>query len=241
MSGRGAWSTSGQGGTKRYKDGSKPGPYYYLGSGAPASESRTKDEYAVWRAVVAYQAALNRAMRTALVLDGIFGPVTSGVVLKYQKANEAATGTPWGGIGPQTSEALLQPLLKIRVARVQDSQITQQLVSGTVRHESLWDAGAVGFLDPNDLGLAQINGPSHPTLTSDMRLDPTVAFDFVIDYYRAALDAFNGNLRDAVASYNLGQGGARSWIKAGRPDMWAPDGSQRLRDVKGYIDSILKG
>lgn len=242
MSGRGAWSASGLGGTRKYKDGSKPGPYYYLGTGtAPKGRERNADEYAVWRAVMAYQAALNRHLGTTLALDGILGPITSSRITQFQELNEATTGTPWGGIGPESSEALLYPLLRSRVANAGDSRISVTLISGTVRHESLWDAGAVGFLDPNDLGLAQINGPSHPKLGSDARLDPKVAFDFVIDYYRNALTTFKGNLRDAVASYNLGAGGTRSWIAAGRPDSWTPDGSDRPRDVKGYIDSILKG
>lgn len=242
MTGRGAWSVNGHGGTKRYKAEDRPGPYYYLGTGSkPRGRERTADEYAVWRAVVAYQAALNRALGVSLTLDGDFGLITSGIVLRFQKLNERMTGTPWGGIGPDTSEALLQPLLRSRVGNAQDSRITAKLISGTVRHESLWDAGAVGFLDETDVGLAQINGPAHPKLSLNARLDPQVAFDFVIDYYKSSLTAFNGNLRDAVASYNLGQGGTRSWIKAGRPDTWTPAGSDRARDVKGYIDSILKG
>jgi soluble lytic murein transglycosylase-like protein len=114
-------------------------------------------------------------------------------------------------------------------------------VSGTITHESGWDAGAVGYTDPKDVGLAQINAEAHPEWDTDTRLQPYNAFRFVVAYYNESLDYFNGNVRDAIASYNLGRGGANSWIKAGRPDMWTPAGSTTPRNVKYYIDSILKG
>jgi soluble lytic murein transglycosylase-like protein len=115
------------------------------------------------------------------------------------------------------------------------------MVAGTVNQESLWDAGAIGYLDSNDYGLAQINGPAHPTLTKAQRLNPSVAFQFVCDYYDNALAKLNNNIRDAVASYNLGVGGARRWISQGRPQWYVPQGQTKARDVWQYIDSILAG
>ena len=113
--------------------------------------------------------------------------------------------------------------------------------SGTIRRESLWDAGAVGYTDPRDVGLAQINADAHPEWDTKTRLEPMNAFNFIVDYYNESLEYFNGNVRDSVASYNLGRGGASQWIKAGRPDIWIPGGSSTARDVKGYIDSIIRG
>ena len=87
MAGRGAWNNSGVGGTKKYKSTS-PGPYYYLGTGTkPAGRNRNANEYAVHRAVIEYQAALNRRTGRRLTLDGIFGPVTSGVLFDWQEDN----------------------------------------------------------------------------------------------------------------------------------------------------------
>ena len=241
--GRGAWNNAGVGGTKKYKDATKPGPYYFIGTGQkPEGRSFTDDEFAVYRAVVAYQRALNRRLKTNLTLDGWFGKKTSEVVFQFQTKHEDVTGTPWGGIGPDTSKALLYDDLVTTVsALASNPKITPRVVSGTVNHESQWDAGAVGYTDPNDLGLAQINGRAHPDMSKVDRLSPVVSFGFVIGYYEAALRTFSGNLRDAVASYNLGAGGTRTWIAAGRPDTWTPAGSITPRNVKGYIDSILAG
>lgn len=241
MTGRGAWSVAGLGGTKAYKNADKAGPYYFLGTGEPpVGRERDASEFAVWRAVMAYQRALNRRLGDVLTIDGIFGASTSTTVTKFQEAHSAKTGTPWGGIGPDTSEALLRPDAK-SVVKSRGTAVTRAMVTGTVRSESLWDAGAVGYLDETDLGLAQINGPSHPDLSDKDRLKPVVAFNFIIDYYENALAQLDGNIRDAVASYNLGIGGARSWIKAGRPDDWTPTGETRPRHVKDYIDRILAG
>jgi len=242
MSGRGSWPISGAGGTKKYGNPNKPGPYYYLGSGTkPADRKRTADEYAVWKAVAAYQVALNRRLNTRLLVDGIFGPVTSKTVTKFQNLHEDKTGLPWGGIGPDTSRALLIPDLRAIVKANGNELINNRMVAGTVKHESLWDAGAIGYLDDNDYGLAQINGTAHPDLSKAERLNPSITFQFVCDYYNNALAQLNNNVRDAVASYNLGIGGAKRWISQGRPDLYVPSGQVRARNVKNYIDSILAG
>lgn len=236
--GRGAWNARGVGGTKKYKDETKPGPYYYLGTGYSDTNA---DEHAVRRAVVAYQAALNNALKLNLTLDGKLGPVTSRAITRYQVKHESQVGTPWGGIGPETSYVLLYPHAKAAAKASSNKLITTKLVTGTVRHESLFDAGAVGYSDPTDYGLAQINGTAHPDLSIDDRLTPSVAFKFVVDYYTNALSKLDNNLRDAVASYNLGIGGTRSWIKAGRPNDWQPSANSSVRHPNAYIDSILKG
>jgi peptidoglycan hydrolase-like protein with peptidoglycan-binding domain len=180
-------------------------------------------------------------MQTDIVTDGLFGPQTEDAIYAFQEAHEDETGTPWGGVGPDTSKALLYPDLTRIVKSYENPKITPAIVSGTIRHESNWDAGAVGYIDDRDVGLAQINAEAHPDWTVAERLSPLPCFEFVTEYYIYALGQLNGNIRDAIASYNLGVGGARTWIRAGRPDSWTPAGSTTPRDVKGYIDSILKG
>lgn len=239
MAGRGAWNTAGVGGTKKYKDADRPGPYYYLGTGKkPMGRNRDDNEYAVYRAVQAYQRALSRALKTDLVVDGWLGEQTAEALTKFQEKHPEC-GTPWGGVGPDTSRALLLPTAKS--VHKKHPKVGLNILTGTVKQESLWDAGAVGFTDDDDLGLAQINGRSHPDLSKRERTLPSVAFNFIADYHENALHELNGVVSDAVAAYNLGIGGARKWIKAGRPEIWSPTSTSAPRNVAAYIENILAG
>lgn len=246
-SGRGSWNAQGVGGTKQYKDATKPGPYYFTGTGyIPTGTTRDANQYAVFGAVKAYQVALNQAGVTCLV-DGLYGAATTKAMTAFQEKWKA-TGDPlasvWGGIGPETSEKLLRPALDKTMSQMaHNALVTAKVVSGVVRTESQWDAGAVGAADERDVGLAQINAAAHPDLDTDERLTPQISFQFIVSYLNDALLQLANNLRDAIASYNLGIGGTRSWIKAGRPDLWAPVGTDpaKPRNIKLYIDRILAG
>jgi len=245
LSGRGAWNSRGVGGTLNIK-GDGPGLYYRTPATGTDYIGKTVDttdvnERAVKGAVKAYQAALNRRLGINLTLDGVLGPVTSKAISDYQaKAGEHVDGV----IGPKTSKSLLLPDLQkvvrnYRTAYPGHDEITWIIICGIITNESAWDAGAVGAVDDEDLGLAQINGPSHTQYTEAQRLDPMVAFPFVFNYLRESLDYVSiVTIDDAIASYNLGVGGATNWIKAGRPDIWKPTPTSAPRDVRGYIDRI---
>lgn len=232
MSGRGAWPNSGTGGT-RDTTGQRPGPYY-VNTGAPPYvggyggwKSTDLSRRAVHGGVLAIQNALAHAGISGVDTNGLYGAQTEQGIWTFQRRLADPNITPWGGVGRETSKALFLPWLKAIV-----TQVNWTVVCGLIENESAWDPGAVGYVDPTDLGLAQINGPNHPDLTERQRFDPAVAFAFVQTYIVNALKALGGNMRDAIASYNLGLGGADAWIKAGRPDVW------NGRDVKAYIDRI---
>ena len=246
--GRGAWPNSGAGGTRAFKTSNKPGPYYYLGSGS-LKPGDSVDNFAVREAVKAYQRALNRRTGSKIDVTGVYNTATRVAITNFQQANSKML-TVWGGIGPDTSFLLLYPDLVNAVKKDADSRLTPVIASGLIRHESSWDAGAVGYVDPTDLGLAQINGPSHPDLTARDRLHPQTAFEFVIAYMNRAIAHFfaehprrsdANNMRDAIASYNLGIGGADRWISQGRPQWYTPQGASSPRDVWAYINAVLVG
>jgi len=189
---------------------------------------------AVHGAVRVYQAALNREIEAGILIDGVFGPKTQKAVTAWQKTQPPEHEiSVWGGIGQSSSKWLLMPLLKAMVPGD-----LQNAVCGLVTQESSWDAGAVGFVDEDDLGLVQINGPANPDFDEKERLRAKVAFEYAANILDTRREDF-GNLRDAVASYNLGAGGCRAWIAAGRPDLWTPSDSATPRNVRKYIDTIL--
>lgn len=241
--GRGAWSSSGLGGTINAA-GTKPGSYYR----APATGSGLEmiglrafravrdgkpvdvNYYATFMAVKAYQAFFGSTP------DGIWGPKTDQSVKSWQSANGL---TADGVLGPKTSKAIFKPMAEKMAYDVNKTHPElKKMVVGHLGWESAWDAGAVGGSTPVDLGLGQINGPAHPNMSEQDRLTPSTALLWVAQFVNSNLVAFNYNVRDGVSAYNLGQGGTRSWIKDGRPDVWI-NGSGRTVEVKKYIDNVL--
>lgn len=97
MAGRGAWNNAGVGGTKKYRDPNRPGPYYFTGTGYKTG-TRDANEYAVFMAVKAYQAALTLAGVRCYV-DGLYGPATTRAMTTFQeqKAKAGADITVWAG------------------------------------------------------------------------------------------------------------------------------------------------
>jgi hypothetical protein len=193
---------------------------------------------AVNAGVFAIQRALNRRFKEGdIKVTGVFDQATSDLVQRFQ--SERMSGqTPWPGCGPDTAKALFSPDIKSRCKK--KGWPDPAVVCGVIKMESNFDPGAVGLVDDRDLGLAQINGAAHPDLSEGERLAPLTAIDFVIDYLANATRA----LKDedlAIASYNLGIGGATAWDKAGRPNPYAPAPGAPKRDVNAYIAKIKTG
>lgn len=251
--GRGAWPTSGRGGTLD-PTGTKPGRYY--ANRGPVDVTSTVsplllvgqlaaqripngivgvDEYAVRAGVLALQRHLG------LYDDGLYGPKTAAGVTIWQRSMGLVAD---GVYGPASARAMFAPALDSFARQIATSGSTATVIArigrGTIAYESGYDPGAVGVTTPVDLGLAQLNGPSHPAMTVDDRLDPLTSLRYATSLIASNLDAMSGNERDAIAAYNLGVGGARSWVRAGRPDVWTRtvDGNTRTTYVGRYIAAV---
>jgi soluble lytic murein transglycosylase-like protein len=223
--GRGAWTKAGgllQLDRKAEPDKTVPGPYYMANVNDPymigvstfrklqANQPVTINEYAVFLAVKEIQKRLNAILGANLAVDGM--------------------------LGPKTAAALFMDIVKKEAG---NAGVDWSVVAGLIKQESQFDPGAVGFIDTHDFGLGQINHTSHPELTIEQCFDHVFAIDYMVDRFKSALVYFSGNLRDAVASYNLGYGGTKEWIRNGRPDVWTPSWDTIPRDTKTYIDNIL--
>jgi peptidoglycan hydrolase-like protein with peptidoglycan-binding domain len=231
--GRGAWSSVG--GTLR-SDGLAPGSYYRAPAGTmqmpgivgykAVQSSGTCDinSYAIYMGVKGIQREL------AILDDGLFGPQT-GAALKAWQAEHSLE--PDGVYGPASAKVMFAPVARSVAAGVNTNPIVAKLTVAHVGFESSWDPGAVGYVEPRDLGLGQINGPAHSDLTPQFRLTARYALSWVANFVYNNLEAMLWNERDAIAAYNLGVGGARSWVRAGRPDVW------NNVKVKQYIDGVL--
>jgi hypothetical protein len=236
--GRSAWPKGGAGGTLDW-DGKTPGKYYVwapagtplVGSGGWTSTDGNLR--AVHGGVQAIQEALNRRINAGLTLTGEFDGATATAASQFRLS---VGEDSWPGVGPATAKALLLPDLQT-ICQSKGLGDAWPVVCGVVQNESAWDPGAVGYVKPVDLGLAQINGDAHPDMSERERLNPLLAFTFIVNYLTNAMKALDGNLDDAIASYNLGITGCKRWIEQGRPEMYTPAGSVP-RNVPAYIDRI---
>jgi peptidoglycan hydrolase-like protein with peptidoglycan-binding domain len=193
----------------------------------------SQDYSAVFHGVVGIQMLLNNTLSKNMNCDGVFGPVTDAAVREFQKSAKLFED---GVVGIRTVRSLMYPLIVDAANKRNESW---QPIFGIMQSESGWDPGAIGFTDPNDVGLAQINLIAHPHVSFAQALCPSFATNFVAEYFRNALNQLNNNEDDAIASYNLGIGGTRMWIAAGRPDVWTPPWSgSGPRKVSEYIAKI---
>lgn len=237
--GRGAWPKTGTGGTLApsaiIKGKTIPGPYYMLaGTGeTKVGASKTNlNELAVNHGVIALQVLAQRYF--ANVTDGRTVPITGVFDAKTKAAmkdvQKRAGLVSDGQVGLKTAKVLIMPLIK------DTGKDLWPLVYGIVKNEGGFDPGAVGRMDNNDLGLAQINILSHPDVSFSNAFCPSFAMKWLTTYFTDAIAKFK-NIDDAIASYNLGAGGTRQWIKAGRPDIWVREGVPD-RPVRAYIERI---
>lgn len=245
--GRGAWSPTGVGGTlqlDRVKKVTKPGPYYmapvnstYMiglqtSKDIAAGKTISIDNYAVYLGVKEIQKRLNQVLGATLAVDGIIGPKTDSWIrgLQYRLGV-----TQDGMLGPATAAALFVPIVQVEAKKL---GVDWKIPAGILKKECSFDPAAVGYYDPNDNGMGQINRIAHPEYSIEQCFDSIVTIDYAINRFKKARRDW-GNDRDAVASYNLGYAGTREWINKGRPAIWTPSWDNKPRDTKKYIDDIV--
>lgn len=235
--GRGAWSNIG--GTLS-DDGSAPGSIYtapndnaYLRMPGVTTSLALKKGTSVDVNTYAVYCAVRFIQRlTGATVDGELGNDTKAKIIAWQTKNGLV---PDGQFGPASGQKAAVTLLNgISTPMTTDYPSLRAITRGHMSIESGFDPGAVGVTTPDDLGYMQINGPAHPDMTMQSRFDPYIAIPWAASFVYANWTYMYRNRNDGIAAYNLGKGGASSWVKAGRPQMWGKT------DVWKYISIVLK-
>ena len=83
-----------------------------------------------------------------------------------------------------------------------------------------------------DRGVAQLNSLFHPEISDEQAFDPEFAINYAAKLLAGHLKQFNGDYNRAIASYNVGPGGAS--IQGPMPYGGGPKG-------QAYLDKIARG
>jgi peptidoglycan lytic transglycosylase len=175
--------------------------------------------------------------------------VAAGLAVAIGVARWAAPLFGAGG-GPSWYTKTVYPLSHVDAIRdgAHRYGLDPALVAGVIYAESKFDArarssrGAVGLMQVLPETAQQIADESGGvTFTAADLEDPRVNVRYGCYYLRHALDAFEGDVRAAVASYNAGMGAVAKWRAAAAAD------GHRLRigdipypETRAYVTKVLE-
>lgn len=158
------------------------------------------------------------------VIDNGYGDKINLSAQKFGSAMDKATRrfqtvegiTADGAIGPTTARHLFRHY-SFSVEAAGTIEIPDHLLQRLGGQESGHDPVAQGYVDPDDEGWAQINGPAHPNITLTQRWSPSFAIPWAASYLKTFYVDEAADWDGALASYNIGSYYAKKWVAAGKP------------------------
>lgn len=165
-----------------------------------------------------------RSLKYELVYNGFRGEMTLDTpvlgaaydleIRSFQRAKGLVVD---GKAGPKTCSALLQRrLLAVASAR----RIRVDDLEGIVRQESGYDLAAIGYTDHDDRGLTQKHIYPDGSVILSQAIRPATALPRLADQLKRCGELWDAGA--AVASWNIGEGGAEWWFEHGKPTTGSP-------------------
>lgn len=174
-----------------------------------------------------------------LVIDSIgFGEAMENRTKEFQTSVGINAD---GQIGQKTATELFRKRVSFveGVYGLSEGTLGKQLLL-----ESAYDPVALGFSDPADHGIAQINLRIHNDVTVEQAYDPTFALDWAAKYIRSSYDQIATTadvMKAARAAYNVGDFYAAEWMKADFPSSGRlEDGIDWYARAYNYIQLVNK-
>jgi hypothetical protein len=161
--------------------------------------------------------------------DGVFHWLTKRAVKKFQTDEGLVSD---GVVGPHTAERLVDHLVDQSELEL---TIPKALVKGLLAKESSIDFGAVGYVDHNDLGLAQYN-----LIVNGRHLTAAECFDAFVSVPDAAQD-----MHTAALQYD-GKGTSLMWHCAVahhnspvEATQWYQTGNPPNSAIAAYVQAVF--
>jgi hypothetical protein len=212
-------------------------PYYTLVSpnlGEPyvRGTDRSQDYQAVFLGVEAIQSALNRR-GAKLAVDGWYGKLSDQAARAFQSR---AGLTADGYVGPATMRKLLDPDISAAVI----VGVSLRLLRGIAIKESGLDPGAVGCVDPDDLGTCQLHRLATSPFTVEQAFDPPWALRYTALRLQAVGIRYDVGLGyPPLISREQFQAANHNWPSGAAT--WAKTGVAPLNKQSGeYLDEYVR-
>ncbi len=143
--------------------------------------------------------------------EGIDTTVTHFGITVEQRLKQFQTAKGLKADG-QAGQTTLTELFRKRVVATENKyDLSTGALGKKLRLESGYDPVAIGYVDPKDTGIAQINLGIHSSVTKEQAFDPAFAIDWAGRYVRGQYDAIADRanvMKAARAAYNVGNGNA---------------------------------
>ena len=148
----------------------------------------------------------------------------------------------------QAGQSTLTELFRKRVIAMEKKyDLPVGSLGKKIKLESGYDPIAVGIVDPQDTGMAQINIGIHQSVSKEEAFDPAFALDWAAKYDRGNFDIIADRIdvmKAARAAYNIGNTYAQRWLlpvfpASGGPLLNGQDGYERPTKYLALIDRQL--
>lgn len=184
-----------------------------------------------------------QAIKNELIYRG-FGDKLNAETTFFGGAAQAATKAFQKSVGlPETgvvNPTTARKLFKKRIWAISHAEgIPALWLCKQLHLESGFDPAAVGYVDPRDRGLAQINSYWHPTVDDREAFDPSFSIPWAGNYLSENLKAL-GDIQAAVAAHNVGRYYARLWLEAGKPatGLYTLEGKDYAAIITRYVKLV---
>jgi hypothetical protein len=154
---------------------------------------------------------------------------TYRAVKAYQKTSSLGVD---GAVGRQTYTSLIKHVVFAREVKY---DIPNHYLAGMITQESGFDPVAIGYINPNDRGLLQINEIYHPDISDKEAFNPRFAVEWGARRMTTASNLFVGKTTelqwDCAIAYHNNPTLAKEWFETGQP----PN-----EKIAGYVANIKK-
>lgn len=168
----------------------------------------------------------------------VFGDAMRNRVKEFQTARGL---TADGTIGFKTAKELFRKRIDVTEAKY---NLPTGTIGKMISLESGFDPSAIGYADPRDTGISQINIGIHTSVSKEQALDPAFALDWTGRYLQGLTEDIESNvnvIKAARAAYNIGTSSAVKWLLAsfatsGGPAIGDQDAFERATKYIELID-----